>query len=115
MVENNENMELEAVETQEELLESASPEKATPKKQTAVAKGKKQPEKKPNFFVRLGKGLARWFRELKGEAKKVVWPTGKQIVNNTIIVIIAVLIVSVFVYVLDVAFGTIRDFIVQLI
>ena len=80
-----------------------------------TVKAKKKPDKKPFFLVRIAKGFARWFRELKGEAKKVVWPTGKQVVNNTIIVIIAVLLVAAYVGILDVAFGTIRDFIVQLI
>ena len=31
----------------------------------------------------LGTGLSSWFREMKSELKKVVWPTGKQLVNNT--------------------------------
>ena len=40
--------------------------------------------KKPNIFVRMGTGLSRWFREMKSELKKVVWPSGKQLVNNTV-------------------------------
>ena len=35
--------------------------------------------KKPNIFVRMGTGLSRWFREMKSELKKVVWPSGKQL------------------------------------
>ncbi len=31
------------------------------------------------FFQRIGK----WFRELKSELKKVVWPTPKQLATNT--------------------------------
>ena len=40
--------------------------------------------KKPNIFVRMGTGLSRWFREMKSELKKVVWPSGKQLVNNIV-------------------------------
>ena len=57
--------------------------------------------KKPNFFVRTGKKFAKWFREMKSELKKVVWPSGKQLVNNTLIVLAAVLVVGVVVCLFD--------------
>lgn len=57
--------------------------------------------KKPNFFVRAVRGIAKWFREMKSEMKKVVWPSGKQLVNNTLIVLAAVLIVGIIVCVFD--------------
>ena len=41
----------------------------------------KKSETKPGFFKRIGK----WFREMRSELKKVVWPTGKQLTNNTLI------------------------------
>ena len=53
--------------------------------------------KKPNFFVRTGKKFAKWFREMKSELKKVVWPSGKQLWNNTLVVLGAVLIVGIIV------------------
>jgi preprotein translocase subunit SecE len=74
-------------------------------------KAKKPAKKKRNIFARIG----RWFKDLVGEAKKVVWPTGKQVVNNTVVVIIVVIIVAAIVYVLDVTFGGIRDFIAKLV
>ena len=61
--------------------------------------------KKPNFFVRTGKKFAKWFREMKSELKKVVWPSGKQLLNNTIIVLVAVLIVGVIVCLFDFVAG----------
>ena len=57
--------------------------------------------KKPNFFVRTGKKFAKWFREMKSELKKVVWPSGKQLVNNTLVVLAAVLIVGIIVCLFD--------------
>ena len=56
--------------------------------------------KKPSIFARIGK----WFHELKSECKKIVWPTRKQTLNNTAVVIASVLIVGVFVWVLDAIF-----------
>ena len=42
-------------------------------------------EKKENIFKRAGKRIAKWFREMKSELKKVVWPTKKQTLNNSIV------------------------------
>ena len=54
-------------------------------------------EKKIGIFARI----AKWMRELKSELKKVQWPTGKQTVNNTVIVIVCVLIVGLFIWLFD--------------
>ena len=61
--------------------------------------------KTPNIFVRMGTGLSRWFREMKSELKKVVWPSGKQLVNNTVVVLVAVLIVGIIVCLFDLGAG----------
>ena len=79
------------------------------------AKAEKPAEKKENFFVRAGKGMAKWFRELKSEAKKVVWPNSKQVVKNTIVVIVVAIAVCILVTVLDVVFGSVRDLIARLV
>ena len=57
-----------------------------------------------NIFARIGSRIARWFRESRSELKKVVWPTRKQLINNTRIVIVAVLIVGAAMSVLDISF-----------
>lgn len=41
----------------------------------------KKTETKLSFFKRVGK----WFREMKSELKKVIWPTPKQMLNNTLV------------------------------
>ena len=61
--------------------------------------------KKPNFFVRTGKRLAKWFREMKSELKKVVWPSSKQLLNNTLVVLVSVLIVGIIVCLFDLLAG----------
>lgn len=45
-----------------------------------------------------------FFKDFKAELKKVIWPTPKQLVNNTVAVIVIVLIIAVIVFVLDFAF-----------
>ena len=41
--------------------------------------------KKPNFFVRTGRKISKWFREMKSELKKVIWPTSQQLTKNSLI------------------------------
>ena len=53
--------------------------------------------KQPGFFEKVGK----WFREMRSELKKVVWPSRKQLVNNTLIVLGAVLVVGIIVVFFD--------------
>lgn len=45
-----------------------------------------------------------FFKDFKAELKKVIWPTPKQLVNNTVAVVTIVLITAIIVFVLDVAF-----------
>ena len=51
-----------------------------------------------------GKEKRHFFKDFKAELKKVIWPTPKQVVNNTIAVIVVVLITAAIVFVLDLAF-----------
>ena len=45
-----------------------------------------------------------FFKDFKAELKKVIWPTPKQLVNNTIAVVTIVLITAVVVFALDAVF-----------
>ena len=58
-------------------------------------------KKQPNFFVRTATKVSKWFREMKSELRKVVWPSGKQLLNNTLIVFGAVVVVGVIVFAFD--------------
>ncbi|NWH03999.1 preprotein translocase subunit SecE [Desulfobacter latus] len=50
-----------------------------------------------NFFART----AEFFREVKVELKKVVWPTRKQTTGTTVVVVVFVFIVAVFLGIFD--------------
>ena len=63
----------------EEKKVSGAPAKAV----TAV----KKDETKPGFFKRV----AKWFREMKSELKKVVWPTRKDLFNNTLVSVVVMI------------------------
>lgn len=61
--------------------------------------------KKKNWFARTGARIAKFFRELKSELKKVVWPTKKQVLKNTLVVVACVLVLGVFIWVFDYVAG----------
>ncbi len=46
----------------------------------------------------------KFFKEVKSELKKVVWPSKKQVVNNTLIVIAAVLVIGIVIWAFDAIF-----------
>jgi preprotein translocase subunit SecE len=65
--------------------------KNIPAVKTPVEKGEK------NF---LGKGI-QFLREVKVELKKVTWPSRKQTIGSTVVVIVVVMIISLFLGVVD--------------
>lgn len=67
--------------------------------------------KKENWFTRTWNKTKKFFRELRSELKKIVWPTWSQVLKNTAIVAVCVLVVGVFVWVFDIG----AKYLVQLI
>ena len=58
---------------------------------------KKEDVKKLSFFKRI----AKWWREMKSELKKVIWPTPKQTLNNTIAALVVMAISAVVIWGFD--------------
>ena len=68
-------------------------------------------KKKENVFARI----ARWFREMRSELKKVVWPTRSQVVKNTLIVIACTIVVGIIIWVFDIGADLIYNGIISVI
>ena len=85
-------------------------DKKPEKKETSTEAVKKVDKKLP-FFKRIGK----WFREMKSELKKVVWPTKSQMVNNTVIVLVCTLIVGICIWVFDAVGGVVVNGLITLV
>ena len=83
-----------------EMTAQAAEAPAAPAKKDKAEK-KPEKKKKPGIFARI-KG---WWKDTKSELKKVQWPTAKQTVNNTVIVIICVIIVGIFIWLFDFVAG----------
>ena len=57
--------------------------------------------KKENWFKRTWGSIRRYFRELRSELKKVVWPTPQQVLKNALVVGACVIVVGVFIWLFD--------------
>lgn len=69
----------------------------------AVAKGKK-----PNFFVRFGRGFVNFFvkiglafKNMWRELQKVTWPTRDKLINYTVIVVLMIVFLMLVIGLLD--------------
>ena len=60
--------------------------------------------------VKEKKQSSHYFKDMKAELKKVIWPSGKQTVNNTMAVIVFTLVAAVIVFVLDLCFDSINKY-----
>ena len=109
MAEINENAEVNESENNEEVVASA-----TNAKSEKVKKQKNAP-KKPNFFVRAGKRIAKFFRDTMSELKKVVWTPKNELRKSTIIVVVAVVVFAAVIGVIDAAGASLVELLAGLI
>ncbi len=80
-----------------DISQSSTEEKKSVNKAGTKKSAKSDKPKKPNK-------IKKFFKDLKSEVKKVVWPTKKQVINNTGVVLIAVVISALFIWGIDSAF-----------
>ena len=64
-------------------------------------KAKKPKSDKPNIFVRAWKAIVRFFKDLRGETKKIVWPDGKTVLKSTGVVLAVVVVFTVVIWLID--------------
>ncbi|MEE1392703.1 MAG: preprotein translocase subunit SecE [Negativibacillus sp.] len=62
-------------------------------------------EKKPGFFKRIASRITRFFKDTKGEMKKVIWPSKKAVINNTGVVMLVLVAFSICIGALDFVFN----------
>src|SRR5690606_17306517 len=66
-----------------------------PKTQPRAQKGPKEPRTSPSQFV----------REVRGELRKVAWPSREEVVKYSIIVFVTIVVMTALIAALDFAFG----------
>lgn len=70
---------------------------------TSAAKSDKKSDKKAKsgFFSKTAKKVSKFFKDLKGEAKKIVWNDKKTVLKSTGVVLAAVVIIGAGIWVVD--------------
>lgn len=63
--------------------------------------------------VKNAGGITRFMRETKVELKKVTWPTKQELIANTIVVIIAVVLCAALIWIIDSIFSMLFRMILQ--
>lgn len=81
----------------EEKKTSAKSEKKSAKKADAKADKSKSGKKKKNPF----KSIATFFKSVRAEGKKVVWSSGKDVLKNSLTVLVVVIIAGLCIYGVD--------------
>lgn len=81
------------------------PKKKAQKADKASAKGAaksdKKASKKKSAKKNPFKSMGKFFKSVNSERKKVVWPKAKDVIKNSVIVLIVVIIVGVPIYLVD--------------
>jgi len=81
----------------EKLESDAASQSTAPAKKAKPNKPDKKGKKKPGLFARI----QQWWKETRAELKKVQWPTWKQTLNNTLIVLAFCVVIGVCIWLFD--------------
>ena len=65
------------------------------------------------FFKNLGIRIARSFKDMVAELKKVTWPQRKELVNYSVVVLAFMLAMGIIIFVIDAGAGALVQWITQ--
>ena len=71
-------------------------------------------KKKGNPLKNAGAKVKKFFKDFKGEWKKVTWPSGKTVLNSSLVVIVITVIVCIALLIVDTGLSSIIDLLVGL-
>ena len=89
----------------EEIKNNAPAEEEAAGTVAKAPKAEKKAPKRPNFFVRMGRAIKKFFRDLISEMHKVVWLSAKETRKQTIVVVATVIVVSIVIGLVDLGFS----------
>lgn len=70
---------------------------------------------KSNSAVQQRGGSGKFFRGVKAELKKVVWPTRKELINYTIVVFLVTIFIALLIYVFDAIFAQLINMLLRIV
>lgn len=103
-----------ADEIKKDSAETTEPAKKAKKEKAAKTNKADSKEKKPNIFVRMGKSISKFFKGLRGECKKVVWPDRKTVLKSSLVVIVSVVIIGAIIWLIDTGLSEVVKLLVNL-
>lgn len=59
------------------------------------------PVKKADKNTKKRGRISQWFRDLKSELKKVVWPSKKKLINNTVVALVLIIASAIVIWGFD--------------
>jgi len=66
-------------------------------KSAKMQKAKASKPDKPNVFARLGQ----YFRDVRSEMRRVVWPQRPEVINSSIVVVVTLIFFVAFTFIVD--------------
>ena len=63
---------------------------------------------------KVKKDYGKWFREMRSELKKVVWPSGKTVMKNVLTVLAVTLVIGACIWVFDAVAAMVIKFLLGL-
>lgn len=89
--------------------------KATKEAEKAAKKAKQErirqskPKKDGSAFSRAGKAVKKFWKDFTGTCKKIVWPSGQQVLKNSLVVLATIAVVGTAVWLIDMGLTNIFD------
>ena len=94
--------------TDKEALKAAKDAEKAAKKAKQERIKQSKPKKDGSAFSRAGKTVKKFFKDFTGTCKKIVWPSGKQVVKNSLVVLATIIVIGAVVALID--FGLTKIF-----
>ena len=79
------------------------------------ARGKQQSKAKTRSKSGDKKSIGTFLHEVRIELRKVTWPTRKELMQSTVVVLVAVAIMTTYTFVLDTAFSRFVELVISVI
>ena len=95
--------------------EVATPVTEEPAVPVAKEKKVKAKAKKPNIFVRIGRRIAKFFRDYNSERKKISWKPWPEVCKSALIVVVTVVVFAAIIFGMDTVFHSLFEWLRTLI
>lgn len=87
--------------TDKEALKAAKEAEKAAKKAKQDRINQSKPKKDGSVFTRAGKAVKKYWKDFLGTIKKIVWPAGKTVIKNSLVVLASIVVIGLVIYGID--------------